>query len=99
VEAMGCGVPVVATAVAGVPEAVVNGETGLLVDPDDYDAFVTALRTLVLDADLRRRYGDAAVARCRALFSMEAAAAAISQVYRSVTAERSAQQSELSSFA
>ena len=99
VEAMGCGVTVLATAVAGVPEAVVNGETGLLVDPDDYDAFVAALRTLVLDADLRGRYGAAAVARCRALFSMEANAAAISQVYRSVTAERSAQQSELSSFA
>ena len=96
---MGCGVTVLATAVAGVPEAVVNGETGLLVDPDDYDAFVAALRTLVLDADLRCRYGAAAVARCHALFSMEANAAAISQVYRSVTAERSAQQSELSSFA
>ena len=52
-----------------------------------------------LDADLRCRYGAAAVARCHALFSMEANAAAISQVYRSVTAERSAQQSELSSFA
>ena len=99
VEAMACGVPVLATAVAGVPEAVVNGETGLLVDPDDYEGFVAALRTLVLDADLRRRHGAAAVARCRALFSMEANAAAISQVYRSVTAERSAQQSELSSFA
>jgi glycosyltransferase involved in cell wall biosynthesis len=99
VEAMACGVPVLATAVAGVPEAVVNGETGLLVDPDDFDGFVNALRTLVLDAELRQRYGAAAVARCRAIFSMEANAAAISQVYRSVTAERSAQQSELSSFA
>jgi glycosyltransferase involved in cell wall biosynthesis len=99
VEAMACGVPVVATAVAGVPEAVVDGETGSLVDPDDFDGFVSALRTLVDDSDLRRRYGAAAVARCRALFSMEANAAAISQVYRSVTAERSAQQSELSSFA
>ena len=56
----GCGVPVLATAVAGVPEAVVNGETGLLVDPDDYAGFVAALRTLVLDADLRRRFGAAA---------------------------------------
>jgi D-inositol-3-phosphate glycosyltransferase len=99
VEAMACGVPVLATAVAGVPEAVVDGETGLLVDPDDFAGFVGALRTLVLDADLRRRCGAAAVERCRALFSMEANAAAISEVYRSVTAERSAQQSELSSFA
>jgi len=99
VEAMACGIPVLATAVAGVPEAVMDGETGSLVDPDDFDGFVAALRILVLDAELRRRYGAAAVARCRALFSMEANAAAISQVYRSVTAERSAQQSQLSSFA
>jgi glycosyltransferase involved in cell wall biosynthesis len=99
VEAMACGIPVLATSVAGVPEAVVDGETGLLVDPDDFDGFVSALRTLVLDEDMRCRFGAASVARCRALFSMEANAAAISQVYRSVTAERDAQQSELSSFA
>jgi len=99
IEAMACGVPVLATAVAGVPEAVVDGETGSLVDPDDFDGFVAALRILVVDAKLRHRYGAAAAARCRALFSMEANAAAISQVYRTVTAERSAQQSQLSSFA
>lgn len=99
VEAMACGVPVVATEVAGVPEAVVAGETGSLVDPDDFDGFVDALRVLVQDAERRQRYGAAAVARCRALFSMEANAAAISQVYRSVTAERGVQQSQLSSFA
>jgi glycosyltransferase involved in cell wall biosynthesis len=99
VEAMACGVPVLATAVAGVPEAVVDGETGLLVDPDDFDGFVDALRRLVTDEELRRNYGAAAVARCRALFSMEANAAAISRVYRSVSAEHSSQQAELSSFA
>ena len=99
VEAMACGIPVLATAVAGVPEAVVDGETGLLTDPDDFEGFVDALRELVADEDMRRRYGEAAVARCRALFSMEANAAAISRVYRSVTADHSAQQAELSSFA
>ena len=99
VEAMACGLPVLATAVAGVPEAVVDGETGMLVDPDDFEGFVDALRALVTDDDLRRRHGEAAVTRCSALFSMEANAAAISQVYRSVTTEHSAQQTELSSFA
>ena len=68
-------------------------------DLASFDGFVSALRALVVDAELRQRYGAAAVARCRALFSMEANAAAISQVYRSVTAERSAQQGQLSSFA
>jgi hypothetical protein len=57
------------------------------------------LRTLAGDAALRRRYGTAAVARCHALFSMEANAAAISQVYRRVTTERDAQEARLSSFA
>jgi glycosyltransferase involved in cell wall biosynthesis len=99
IEAMACGLPVLATAVAGVPEAVVDGETGLLVDPDDFDGFVDALRTLVTDEALRRTYGAAAAARCRAMFSMEANAAAISRVYRSVTAEHGNQQAELSSFA
>jgi D-inositol-3-phosphate glycosyltransferase len=99
VEAMACGLPVLATAVAGVPEAVVDGETGLLVEPEDLDAFVDALRILVTDGELRRRYGAAGVARCHALFSMEANTAGIEQVYRSVTAERSAQQDQVSSFA
>jgi glycosyltransferase involved in cell wall biosynthesis len=99
VEAMACGLPVVATAVAGVPEAVIDGETGLLTDPDDFDGFVDALRRLVADEELRRTYGEAAAARCRAMFSMEANAAAISRVYRSVSAEHGAQQAELNSFA
>jgi glycosyltransferase involved in cell wall biosynthesis len=99
VEAMACGIPVIATAVAGIPEAVVDGETGSLVDPEDFEDFVRTLRGLVVDDDLRRRYAAAALARCRALFSMEANAAAISQVYRRVTAEHRTQQKELSSFA
>jgi glycosyltransferase involved in cell wall biosynthesis len=99
VEAMASGVPVLATMVAGVPEAVTDGETGLLVDPDDFEAFVDALRRLATDADLRRRYGIAAVERSRALFSMEANAAAISDIYRRVTATGGTQPREVNSFA
>lgn len=99
VEAMACGLPVLATAVAGVPEAVIDGETGSLVDPDDFEAFVNALRRLATDAGMRRRYGAAAVARSRALFSIEANAAAISKIYRQVTAPRGMERREISSFA
>ncbi|HWA47603.1 MAG TPA: glycosyltransferase family 4 protein [Dongiaceae bacterium] len=99
VEAMACGVPVLATAVAGIPEAVSDGETGLLVDPDDFDGFVAALRRLAMDAELRRRYGAASVARSRALFSMEANARAIADIYRRVTATPDAPRREISSFA
>lgn len=99
VEAMASGVPVLATSVAGVPEAVMDGETGLLVDPDDFEAFVAALRRLATDPDLRRRYGMAAVERSRALFSMEANAAAISDIYRRLTATGGTQPREVNSFA
>ncbi len=57
VEALASGVPVVATAVAGIPEAVTHGECGLLVDPDDLSGFVDALEQLVLDPELRRQMG------------------------------------------
>jgi glycosyltransferase involved in cell wall biosynthesis len=58
-EASACGLPVVSTAVGGVPEVVLDGETGLLVAPDDADALAAALTLLACDPDLRRRLGAA----------------------------------------
>lgn len=79
-EAMACGVPVVATAVAGIPEAVVPGRTGELADPDDFDGFVAGLRRLILQPDLRRAYGEAAVEVCTHRFSLQTGAEQLSQV-------------------
>lgn len=62
-EAMAAGLPVVATRVGGVPELVVPGETGLLVDRGDPAALANAIEQLSLDAPLRRRLGAQGRAR------------------------------------
>jgi glycosyltransferase involved in cell wall biosynthesis len=56
-EAMAAGLPIVATQVGGVPEIVVDGETGLLVPPADEKALAQALLTLLEDASLRQHFG------------------------------------------
>ena len=58
-EAMRARLPVIATAVAGVPESVRDQETGLLVAENDVTGLQRALAKLIDDADLRTRYGDA----------------------------------------
>jgi len=58
IEASACGKPVVGTLSGGIPEAVVNGETGILVPPDDPDAAAEAIISLLSDQNLARRYGD-----------------------------------------
>ncbi len=57
-EAMACGKPVVAARAAAVPETVVDGETGLLVDPDDPEALARALAVLLADPDRCRAVGE-----------------------------------------
>jgi colanic acid/amylovoran biosynthesis glycosyltransferase len=59
IEAMAMEIPVVATRVSGIPELVVDGETGLLVAPDDAGALAEALARLLRDQDLARRLARA----------------------------------------
>lgn len=70
-EAMAAGLPVVATAVGGLPECVSADESGLLVPPADGEALADALIRLLRDAPLRRQLGDAARRRVRERFSLE----------------------------
>jgi glycosyltransferase involved in cell wall biosynthesis len=62
---MSAGLPVVTTAVAGIPELVRNGETGLLVPPDDPVALAAALARLLEDRLLRDRLAAAGRAATR----------------------------------
>lgn len=57
--------PVVAHAIGGVPEAVLDGETGLLVRPEDPSALTAAFARLLQDAELRRRLGEAGRVRAQ----------------------------------
>ena len=70
-EAMAAGVPVVATAVSGNPEAVVDGTTGVLVPPESGTALAEALIALLGDPERRRRMGEAARARVAERFSID----------------------------
>lgn len=57
-EAMACGVPIVACAVDGVRESFINGDAGLLVEPGDPEAFASAIETLIGSPELRSRMGN-----------------------------------------
>jgi glycosyltransferase involved in cell wall biosynthesis/uncharacterized membrane protein len=67
-EAMASGLPVVATDVGGVSELVVDGETGLLVQPGDAAALAAAVERLLRDRELRREFGASARLRAERLF-------------------------------
>ncbi len=82
-EAAACGVPVAATTVGGIPELVVDGETGWLVPPRDPQALAGALRRLLADAPARRRMGRAARERAVRLLSIEHQVDALTQAWRS----------------
>ena len=69
-EAAACGVPVVATAVGGVPELVQDGVTGILCIPGDAHEIARALELLITDNILRGRMGGAARLRAEERFSV-----------------------------
>jgi glycosyltransferase involved in cell wall biosynthesis len=72
-EAMACGLPVVGTDVPGIRDVVRDGQTGLL-SPEDADGLAARVRTLLDDAALRARLGDAARAEAARAYSLDAVA-------------------------
>jgi len=80
-EAMACGTAVVASRVGGIPEVIANGETGLLVPPDDPAALADAINTLVRDPDLAAEMGREGRKRVVADFGWPAIAAQTVALY------------------
>lgn len=86
-EAMACGTPVVAAAVGGILEVVVDGETGLLVPPAQPAALAAALTGLLEDPERARTMGRAGRARVERLFSWASVAERTERVYAEAIAE------------
>jgi sugar transferase (PEP-CTERM/EpsH1 system associated) len=87
-EAMAAGLPVVATAVGGTPEAVVDGVTGLLVPPRDPGALVQAIEWVLRDPNLRRRMGQAGRKRVEQHFSIEDTIRQTEALYETLLSEK-----------
>lgn len=79
--ALGAGLPVVATRVAGIPEVVQDGHTGLLVPPANSGALGSALTRLVADPQLRQRLGTAARDFVRPRFGVDGYIESVTALY------------------
>jgi glycosyltransferase involved in cell wall biosynthesis len=86
VEAMACGIPVVAAAVGGLTDTVIDGVTGILVPPRRPDRMAAALRTVLADHSLRLGFRSAALDRARSRYAWDRIAAETHRVYSEVTA-------------
>jgi len=85
IEAMSCGVPVVATTGGALPEVVgVSGETGLLVEPNNPEALVEAIGRLLDDAELRERLGAAGRERVIERFTWQVTARGTAACYEAI---------------
>ena len=81
-EAMTAGLPVVGTDVAGIPEEIVDGETGFVVPPGDAEALAAAIGRLADDRDRARAMGEAGRRRAAADFAVDRMVDAVTELWR-----------------
>lgn len=87
-EAQAAGLPVVAQDIAGVPEVVLHGQTGLLTPPGDDAAAATAMAQVLTDTGLQRKLGQAARLRARTHHGMAGTSTRLSQMLTDVVGGR-----------
>jgi glycosyltransferase involved in cell wall biosynthesis len=85
IEAMAAARPVVSTRLAGIPELVAHGETGLLVAPGDTSALAQALEELIRNSELRSRYGRAGRVRIEQHFRIEHTVVPLLQLFETAS--------------
>lgn len=88
-EAMACRIPTIVSDVGGLPELVVDGETGFLCPVDDVDAFTDRTRALLSDEDLHERMSEAARSRAVETFDIDRVVPEYEHHYESVRNEAS----------
>jgi glycosyltransferase involved in cell wall biosynthesis len=88
VEALASATPVVATLHAGIPEAVEDGVTGLLVPERSIGALAEALSTLLRDPEIAARMSRDARERAMSKFSLSACTAALEGLYDEIAGQR-----------
>jgi len=81
-EAMAAGLPAVASRAGGLVESIQDGETGLLVEPDNSEALADALIRLLQDDELRETMAEAARTRAVGRYSWDRVAGDFLEVYR-----------------
>ncbi|NLI83130.1 MAG: glycosyltransferase family 4 protein [Deltaproteobacteria bacterium] len=81
IEAMATGLPVIATRVSGIPELVRDGETGLMVEPDDPASLAQTMERLLRDAPLMERLGQAGRELVLAEFHIEGSARRLMELF------------------
>ncbi len=84
IEAMATGRPVVATESGGVPEIVVDGQTGLLVPPQDAQSLADAIETLLTNRQYAQQMGAAGLSRAHQLFSVDRVAWQVQELYQKI---------------
>ena len=85
IEAMAAGKPVIATRVGGTPEAIIDGETGILVPAKDVEAMAAALSNLVDDTELQTRLGTAGRARAQQNYSLANYLSRLDRLYQQLS--------------
>ncbi len=80
-ESMACGVPVIATDIADNALIILNGKTGFVVPPEDFEAAAVGAKRILRDAAFRREMGEAARKHACEQFSLRVAASKLERIY------------------